>query len=204
MESEEKEELKEWVVRFVHRNGNENRFYFFDHHGNINARVTSSMRMTKEVAVQFAKAINDNSNEWKARAFRYETSKAQKEQQIAANRKPDSLKSEEQVELEELRRENAALKVLVQTQVEAEKKSQSANYEMNCETKTETNNEMKKENENGSEESPVEVQETLPRRSIAEIRKAGRLGNGCVLSGDGDDPSEGQVSVQDRTGGGNP
>ena len=76
--------------------------YFFDRDGNVNARVSSSMLMDKEVAVQFAKAINASERcQYKARAFRFETSKAQKEAELAAHRKPDSLKSIEQVEAEE-------------------------------------------------------------------------------------------------------
>ena len=99
-----------WVVRLV-RKDNETRMYWFDRCGNTNARVSSALLMTKEEAVQFAKALNSwEGCPFRARAFRYETSKAQKEAALAAARKPDTLKTEEQVELEDLRAEVKRLK----------------------------------------------------------------------------------------------
>lgn len=109
------EKDKNWVVRLVRRD-NESRYYWYDRKANINSRVSSAMKMDKDTAIEFAKAINDQSREYKARAYRYETSVAQKEAQLAAaksDRKPDALKSEEQVELEELRAENVKLKMQV-------------------------------------------------------------------------------------------
>lgn len=106
---------KNWVVRLVRRD-NESRYYWYDRKANINSRVSSAMKMDKDTAIDFAKAINDQCKEYKARAYRYETSVAQKEAQLAAtkaDRKPDALKSEEQVELEELRAENVKLKMQV-------------------------------------------------------------------------------------------
>ena len=144
---------QEWVIRFVRRRGDEDKYYFYGHHCGITARLKSSMRLTKEVATQFAKAINENSTEWKARVFRYETSMAHKMQHHATVRRPDALKSEEQVELEDLRRENAALKVLLQKQVDDERKIQTPNGETNCQTNKET--------KNGSEESSVEVHKAV-------------------------------------------
>lgn len=109
------EQEMNWVVRLVRRD-NESRMYWYDNHANINSRVSSAMRMTKDTAVQFAKSLNEQCKDYKARAYRYETSVAQKEAQLAAakaTRKPDSLKPEEQVELEELRNENARLKMQI-------------------------------------------------------------------------------------------
>lgn len=109
------EKDKNWVVRLVRRD-NESRYYWYDRKASINSRVSSAMKMDKDTAIEFAKAINDQSSEYKARAYRFETSVAQKEAQLAAakaDRKPDALKSEEQVELEELRAENVKLKMQV-------------------------------------------------------------------------------------------
>ena len=106
---------KNWVVRLVRRD-NESRYYWYDRKANINSRVSSAMKMDKDTAIEFAKAITDQCKEYKARAYRYETSVAQKDAQLAAtkaDRKPDALKSEEQVELEELRAENVKLKMQV-------------------------------------------------------------------------------------------
>lgn len=109
---EQAQNSKNWVVMLV-RKDNESRMYWFDKGGNVNARVSSAMLLEKDVAVQFAHALNASETfEYKARAFRYETSKAQKEASLAAQRKPDSLTSEEQVELEDLRKEVKRLKDL--------------------------------------------------------------------------------------------
>ena len=109
------EKERSWVVRLVKRD-NESRYYWYDHRANVNSRVSSAMKMDKETAVEFARAINEQNKEYKARAYRYETSVAQREAQLAAakaGRKPDALKTEEQVELEELRLENLDLKLRI-------------------------------------------------------------------------------------------
>lgn len=70
-----------WVVR-VCRLDNEDKWYWIDVNGNVNARLSSAFHYEKEVAVQYAKAINEHSKEYKARAFRYETSKRLKAKQL--------------------------------------------------------------------------------------------------------------------------
>lgn len=52
-----------WVVRLV-RYENEDKWYFIDKKGNINARLSSAMRYTKEVAVQFCDAINNGKTQF--------------------------------------------------------------------------------------------------------------------------------------------
>lgn len=46
-----------WVVRLCRRD-NEDKWYFIDKKSNINARLSSAAHYTKEVATQFAEAIN--------------------------------------------------------------------------------------------------------------------------------------------------
>lgn len=63
------DEEKCWVVRLCRRN-NEDRWYFVDTHGNVNARLSSAEKYEKSVATQYADAISRQHPEYLAVARR--------------------------------------------------------------------------------------------------------------------------------------
>ena len=65
------EEPKDWIVRLERRR--DGKMYFYGKDGNCNARRSSSMLLTKEVAKQFAHAIAVGHKDFTARAMRYDS-----------------------------------------------------------------------------------------------------------------------------------
>ena len=64
-------EDNDWIVRIERRR--DGKRYFYRHDGNTTARHESSMRLTKEVAVQLAHANTANHKDFTARACRYDS-----------------------------------------------------------------------------------------------------------------------------------
>lgn len=58
----------DWIVRFERKA--DGKIYFFDRHASVNARMSSAMKMTRAVAVQFARAIRSQHPTLSAHAMR--------------------------------------------------------------------------------------------------------------------------------------
>lgn len=62
---------KEWIVKLTRRR--DGKKYYFRHDGCTTARLESSMRLDKEVAMQLAAAIRTQHPVFTARAMRYDS-----------------------------------------------------------------------------------------------------------------------------------